>query len=179
MPDNPPLSAAGAREPEKRPRPIPRAVRDAINLMVFGKMDDADCAPLDFIEAAKLSGIKPDVMRRYLDRPSVRALLRAERRAFRDAICAGNELALRKVRDQSRNGMASIAAVRALEQLDEQDHGRPGDSDKQMPGLTIIIEQPQHPAPVTTIDVTPHGRNTDAARQPQSNAHSVGHSGDA
>jgi hypothetical protein len=63
-------------------------------------------------------GIKPDVMRRYLDRPDVRALLLAERRAFRAAICGGNEGALLRVRETAQNGMAVVAAVRALEELE-------------------------------------------------------------
>ena len=53
MATNPPLTASGSRD-LKRPRPIPRTVRDAIVLMVYGKLDDADCKPLDFVEAAKL-----------------------------------------------------------------------------------------------------------------------------
>jgi hypothetical protein len=92
--------------------------------MVFGKIDDPDCKPLNFIEAAKLAGIKPDVMRRWLDRAEVRALLRSERRAFREAICAGNEAALQRVRDESANGMCVVAAVRSLEQISEDPHGR-------------------------------------------------------
>jgi hypothetical protein len=136
MPINPPLRASGPRE-LKRPRPIPRTVRDAIVLMVYGKLDDPDCKPLDFIEAAKLAGIKPDVMRRYLDRAEVRILLRNERRAFRDAICAGNEGALRRVRDKSANGMATVAAVRALEQIDEVDATRPAVIHQ--PGITIRL----------------------------------------
>jgi hypothetical protein len=89
--------------------------------MVCGRPEDPGGKPLDFIEAGKLAGIKPDVARRYLDRPDVIALLRAERRAFREAVCAGNESGLRKVRDTSENGMAVIGAVRALEQIGEDD----------------------------------------------------------
>jgi hypothetical protein len=118
MPDNPPLTAAGPRDPQKRPRPIRKPVREAIKLMVYGNPDDPDGKPLDFIEAGRLVDIKPDVMRRYLDRGDVRALLRSERRAFREAICAGNEASLRRVRDQSANGMVTVAAVRTLEQID-------------------------------------------------------------
>jgi hypothetical protein len=118
MPDNPPLLAAGSREPVVRPRPIPKAVREAVKAMVYGMPDDPTADPLDFIGAAKAVGMKADVLRRYLDRPQVRALLRAERRAFRESICAGNEGALRKARDKSANGMVTVAAVRALEQID-------------------------------------------------------------
>jgi hypothetical protein len=152
MATNPPLTASGSRD-LKRPRPIPRTVRDAIVLMVYGKLDDADCKPLDFVEAAKLAGIKPDVMRRYLDRGEVRVLLRNERRAFRDAICAGNEGALQRVRDKSANGMATVAAVRALEQIEDADpHMR---SVQESPHVTIRILNVAPAAPVAA-PVTEH-----------------------
>jgi hypothetical protein len=86
--------------------------------MVRGRDDDADCKPLDFIAAAKLAGIKPELLRRYLDRPAVRSFLLSERRTFRATICAANEAALRDVRDRAANSMARVASVRALEQLD-------------------------------------------------------------
>ena len=105
---NPPVTAS-SRELQ-RPRPIPRRVRDVITLMVYGRIDDESCAPVDFVEASKLAGIKPDVMRRWLDRAEVRALLLKEWKAFRAAICAGNEQALQRVRDKSPNGMATVAA---------------------------------------------------------------------
>jgi hypothetical protein len=168
MPDNPPLAAAGPRDPEERPRPIPKAVRLAIALMVAGKPDDPDCAPLSFIEAAKLAGIKPDVMRRYLDRANVRALLRSERRTFREAICAGNEGALRRIRDESANSMAQIGAIRTLEQLSDGDAARLPHTGE--PGVTIriinaiaVAPEPTSPSPARllpsfeppTIDVKP------------------------
>ena len=104
-----PLTSFGPRDlVEKKPRPVPKAVKDAVTLMVYGKPDDPDGRPVDFIEAGRACGIKPDIMRRWLDRPAVRALLHAERRAFRAAICAGNELSLARVRDRSENGMAVI-----------------------------------------------------------------------
>jgi hypothetical protein len=91
--------------------------------MVYGHPDDPDCRAFTFIEAAHETGIKPDVMRRYLDRPDVRAQLLSERRAFRAAICGGNEGALLRVRETAQNGMAVVAAVRALEELETPRHG--------------------------------------------------------
>jgi hypothetical protein len=154
MTAGPPLTAAGSRQPEKAP-PIPTKVRDAIRLMVFGKPDDENCAPLDFIEAGRMAGIKPDVMRRYLDRPTVRSLLLAERRAFRNAINAGNELSLKNIRDTAANSMARIGAIRTLEELGTEDaerHGRAGQ--REVPGVTIIVEAATAP-PSTTIDIIP------------------------
>jgi hypothetical protein len=147
-----PLTASGSRDPDKRPRPVPKQVRDVIVLMVRGHPDDPDKS-LDFIEAGKLCGIKPDVMRRWLDRVEVRSLLRAERRAWRMAICAGNESALRKVRDNSANGMVVVNAVRTLEQVDEE-HARAATGVQ--PGLVIVIGAARTPPPEpVTIDVKP------------------------
>ena len=123
MPILPPLTSSAGRE-MKRPRPIPPKLREAIGLMVYGHLEDPDCRAFTFIEAAHQMGIKPDVMRRYLDRPEVRALLLAERRAFRTAICGGNKGALLRVRETARNGMAVVAAVRALEELEGSRDGR-------------------------------------------------------
>jgi hypothetical protein len=172
MPISPPIMSSGSRQPEKRPQPIPRKLRDAISLMVYGRPDDPDCAPLAFIDAAKASGIAPDVMRKYLDRPNVRALLRSQRRAFREAICAGNEGALKRVRDTSQNGMCTVAAVRALEALDGEDAVRSPDAPR--PGVTIVVRQVTEPSPVSPafpqpahrgniIDISPSNH---AFRQP-------------
>jgi hypothetical protein len=109
---------------------MPPKLREAIGLMVYGHPDDSDCRALTFIEAAHETGIKPDVMRRYLDRPDVRALLLSERRAFRAAICGGNEGALLRVRETAHNGMAVVAAVRALEELETPRHG---------PGVSVTV----------------------------------------
>ena len=156
MPANAPLTAAGPRDPHKqRARSIPRKVREACDLMVFGRSDDEDCKPLDFIEAAKECGVAPDIMRRWLDRAQVRAYLLASRRTFREAICAGNEGALQRIRDKSPNGMAVIASVRALENLDEEAAART--LNPPTPGVTIrIVNVVQQGAPAApAIDVTP------------------------
>jgi hypothetical protein len=122
MPVVPPVRSSASRE-LKRPQPMPAKLREAICLMVYGHPDDIDCRALSFIEAAQETRIKPDVMRRYLDRPDVRALLLSERRAFRAAVCGGNEGALLRVRETAQNGMAVVAAVRALEELENPRQG--------------------------------------------------------
>jgi hypothetical protein len=156
MPTIPALTASGSRE-LKRKRPIiPPRVRAACLIMVYGRPDDTDtdAAPPDFIEAARLVGLHPDQMRRWLDRGEVRALLRNERKAFRASVCAGNELALRRVRDKSANGMCVVASVRQLEAIDQEDpHRRSGQ--ESTPFMTIkIITPPASPAG-TTIEHKP------------------------
>jgi hypothetical protein len=161
----PPLLAAGPRSPQ-RPRPIPKPIRELIKLMVWGKTDDPDCAPQDFIAAARECGVNPDKARRWLDRGECRVLQRNERKAFRDLLCASNERALQRVRDKSANGMATVAAVRCLEQIDEAS-AMPGRvADQTTPHVTIHILSPApRPAPAPmTIEAKPiaeldeHGR---------------------
>jgi hypothetical protein len=147
-----PLAAAPLRSLEPRPRAIPKTVRDTITLMVYGRPDDPDCAPLSFIEAAKLAGIKPDQMRRYLDRAEVRKLLLSTRRVFRSAICASNEGALLAIRDRAANAMARVAAIKTLEQIDIDDGGR-SPPVARTPGISINIIHQTTVAP-PQIDVT-------------------------
>jgi hypothetical protein len=127
----PPALASGRHE-AKRPRTLPKPVRDAILLMVReGK---------DFVEAARACGIKPLNFRLWFDRPVFLQALRAERKAWREAGCAGNETALLRVRDTSENGMAVIGAVRGLEDLAEREVVQTRGT-QQTPGLVIQIIQ--------------------------------------
>jgi hypothetical protein len=140
MPLNLPTTSSGPRAPDKqRPRPLPKHVRRMLELMVRGRPDDPDYAPLSFIEAGRLAGIKPDIARKWLDRPEVRSFLRAERKAFREAINCGNEAALARVRDTSDNGLAVVRSVQALEQLDEQHATREGRGGPALPGFVILV----------------------------------------
>lgn len=144
-----PFAASGPREPTQRPRQIPQAVRAAALQMIY-----EGC---DLVVAAEASGLRVDTLRRWLHRPELVSLIRRERAAFRQAICSGNELALKKVRDGSPNAMA---VFRALDQLQGDDGGR---ADGVSPGITLrIIAAPQ---PAQPIDVTPKPRIIDADEQ--------------
>ena len=145
MPSVPPLTSSASRD-LKRPRPLPTAVRQAIVMMVRGLPDDEDQRPLSFIAAAKAAGIRPDTMRRYLDRPEVIAMLRRERRAYREALCGGNEGALATIRDASKNDMARVAAVRQLEAMNAEETTRPPDDGA--PRFQINIVEPSPPLTV-------------------------------
>src|SRR6516164_5230040 len=115
MVDYLPFASSAPRQPDRqRPRPIPADVKAVIHLMVWGDDANPDALPLDLIAACAVAGVQPYRMRRYLDRPSVIAHLRAEHRKFREVVCCGNTAALRKVRNESQNGLAVVASVRAL-----------------------------------------------------------------
>jgi len=147
-----PIAASG-RYDQRRPRPIPVAVKDAIALMVVGRADDVDARPLDVVEAAKAVGMTCFVLRRHLDKPHVRAALLAERRRFLAEIVASNPAALKRVRDESRNGMVTVAAARQLEEMNAAECSSRGSPDLQ-PGVTIRIISP--PAAPPMVDVTPN-----------------------
>jgi len=106
--------------------------------MVFGSSNDESRTSLGFIQAANLAGVKPDQMRRWLDKPQVRSLIATERKRFRTAICAGNEGALLEIRDKSKNDMARIASIRLLSEI-EQSEETSTPLGATTPGVTIII----------------------------------------
>jgi hypothetical protein len=116
--------------------------------MTWGDDADPDALPLDLIAACAAAGVKPYRMRRYLDRPGVIAHLRTEARKFREVVICGNTAALRKVRNESPNGLAVVASVRALAGLQEQEAAR---ADAPSPGITLRIVHETRPP----IDVTP------------------------
>jgi hypothetical protein len=154
MPAIAPLTSSGSRDLEKKPRPLPKHVKAMVGYMVRGGPGDEDCLPLSFIAAGRLAGMAPDVARRWLDRPETRAFLRAERAAFRTAICASNELHLQKLRE-SPNGMVGIKAIAMLEQIDETAQAHSA-GQVTAPGLIIVIGGRGDDVKVATaIDVTP------------------------
>jgi hypothetical protein len=118
MPKPAPILTAGSRAP-RRPTRIPPAVRLACQYLVEGRPGDEGAAPrqLGFVEAARLAGMKPETMRRWLLEPAVRSLVKAKRAAVLESICAGNPLALAVVRDRSANDMAKVRAAVALEDM--------------------------------------------------------------
>jgi hypothetical protein len=148
-----PIKSSGPREPDRQ-RPIPLKIKTVCHFLVWGR-DDADpnALPLDLIAACAAAGVKPFVMRRYLDRPAVIAHLRAEHRKFREVVCCGNTAALRRVRDTSPNGMAIVASVRALDGSQSEDARR---ATAPSPGIVLNIHPPTpivEPKPLQIINV--------------------------
>jgi hypothetical protein len=152
MPTTQPVRASGSHE-MRRPQPIPPRIKQALLAMVYGREGDAEPVPLDFIEAAAVAGIRANILRRWLHKPSVVLFLRRERAAFRAAICASNEFFLRKVRNTSENGMAVIGAVRGLEDLSEREITSSRGT-QQTPGIVINIV-PAQSEPKTIEHVEP------------------------
>jgi hypothetical protein len=149
MVDYLPFASSAPRQPDRQQaRPIPADVKAVVHLMVWGDDANPDALPLDLIAACAAAGVKPYRMRRYLDRPSVIAHLRAEHRKFREVTCCGNTAALRRVRDTSPNGMAIVASCRALDGQQSEDTGRVSGPS---PGIVLNI----HPPTPAIVDITP------------------------
>ena len=93
----------------------------------------------NLVLAAQASGLRPDTLRRWLHRPELVGLIRRERAAFRQAICAGNEHALMQIRDEpGGNAMAKVNSIKCLEDMNEEGSLRRS-SDVPSPGVTIRI----------------------------------------
>jgi hypothetical protein len=155
---------------ERRPRPIPKRVQLACRLMIYGDPAAGDDAkPLTFVQAARSVGIEPYRLRRWLDRTPVIQLIRRERAIFRRPLCCANESTLARVRDTSENGMAVIAAVRGLEDLDAAEIAQTR-TQGQTPGVVIVISSPRDntapaPAPAPMIDARPMPTIEDGPRR--------------
>jgi hypothetical protein len=134
-----------------RPPPVPAKAKVAIAARLAQPKVDLEAA-------AKAAGLTTYRLRQYLKPPHVARYLRAERQVVLDAICAGNPQALRAIRDEARNQMAAVAAVRGLELMRDGDpESAPGRLAPQSPGVTIIIEAPRGERVIgpPVIDVRP------------------------
>jgi hypothetical protein len=133
----PPVGASGSRVPSKpqAAKVVPKIVRDCVDLMIFGI--EGNDEPINFIEAAKVLGKRPEWLRRWLLDPRVIQYMRSRRKLFLETLCAANPGALAKVRDKSANPMASVRASMGLEQMND-DGARGPSGTGQQPGFVII-----------------------------------------
>ena len=129
-----------------RPEPV-RAVRvpEKVRLAILDMVELGD----DFVSAGKRHGVTAQMMRRWLGRSAAISYLRKERARFRQSVCAQNEFTLAQIRDdRDGNQMARVHAVRAVEQLTDNEVARPSNAPQS--GIQIVIRH--EPAP---IDITP------------------------
>lgn len=111
----------------------------ALDLMVFGPEEgDAAGEAMSFIEAARKVDFSPQAMRLALEKPHVRAYLKAQKEVFRASASAQNISVLVKLRDKSGNGMVQLGAVKTLEQMGDE-IGAAGAAPQARPGLVIVV----------------------------------------
>lgn len=104
-------------------------------------------------EAATKAGLKPHALYVALRKPHVKAFYLAELDVLRTSERARNILALTEVRDQTDNKMARVAAVKALEQLSDDDSAS-GSTASHSPGVVIQIVTQAEPKIVSHAVLT-------------------------
>ncbi len=93
-------------------------------------------------DAAAKAGLASASLRFALRKPHVLAFYRNECDALRESVRTRNIHRLDGIADTSRNDMAKVAAVKAIEQIaDQADEKRAKPGGQQTPGLQIIIVQ--------------------------------------
>jgi hypothetical protein len=141
----------GPVDKRRRPRGLTRAIRTAIEAIVF------DRCTRD--EACKKAGITERALYLGLEKPEVATHWNAQIVMLRTGERAANTFALIDVRDGSTgNPMARVQAARSLEAMaDETPAG--AIADRNRPGVVIQIIQPAprdpQQQPGVVIDVTP------------------------
>lgn len=112
-----------------KPLQVTGRLRKAISAMVWQALKRAD--------AATFAGMTDHSVREALRRPHVMAYYRSECEVLRKSTLARNIQTLEEVRDQPRNAMARVQAVKALEQLgDNEPEARARQS---LPGMTVVV----------------------------------------
>ncbi len=137
----------GPVDKRRRPRGLTKAIRTAIDAIVFDRCTRE--------EGCKRAGITERALYLALAKPEVAAAWNAKIVVLRSGERARNIHALAEVRDGT-NAVARVNAVRTLESMSEEESRRPP-GHVTMPGMTIqIITAPALPAGSGhAIDITP------------------------
>jgi hypothetical protein len=108
---------------------------------------------MQLYEAAQAAQMHIAAARKALGRPHVLQYLRSEREVLRASLSGSNILTLDEIKRTSRNDNARVNAVKALEQLGDEQQGR-NSSTFRAPGMAIVVIQ--------QASVTPHLPHDDA-----------------
>lgn len=130
------LAAEGRTAPGK----VTGKLKRAIDLMVWEGLKRA--------EAAASAGLTDQALYAAFRRPYVKAHYASMLEVLRTSAKARNIHALEEVRDQTDNAMARVNAVKALEQLEDVQHGNSGS----MRSAGIVIVVGSQPVQVQAIE---------------------------
>jgi hypothetical protein len=117
---------------------VPARVKVAIAVLL-------DQPKENLLAAAMAAGITTYRLREALKKAHVRTYLYHEKQALLDAVSAGNPNALKTVRDTSENGMAVVAAAKAIEQMRTEGQEVTGGPMRAAPGFVILIKTQGEP----------------------------------
>jgi hypothetical protein len=90
-------------------------------------------------EAAEQAGLADASLRFAFRKAHVMTYYHGELKALRDNLRASNIHRLDKIADDSKNDMAKVASIKALEQISDQADERHRPGMQQMPGLVIVV----------------------------------------
>lgn len=129
----------------------------ALDLMLYEGSCRAD--------AAKAAGMTDHGLREAFKKPHVKAYYNAGLEVLRTSTRARNIRRLDSIADTSGNDLAKVAAIKALENMDEQERQRaPGGTGSQsVPGLIIVINGAAAPKVIEppTVDLVPNKASED------------------
>jgi hypothetical protein len=141
-------------------------LKRALDLMVWGN-DDGKI--YYWQDAARSANYRMSSMRRALEYPWVQAYLRAQKDVFRKSASAQNISRAVEIRDQRKNAMASLGAIKLLEQMDEKSPAAAGAFRNVTPGVTVIINTDRG-APLVgqqpLIEINPLPDQADVGHEP-------------
>jgi hypothetical protein len=126
-----PTRQAAAIEGRSRRGAVTGKLKIALDLMVWDNLKRKD--------AAEKAGLADSSLRFAFRKPHVMAYYHAELKALRDNLRAKNVHRLDTIADDSKNDMARVAAVKALELISDQADERTRPGAAMLPGLQIVI----------------------------------------
>lgn len=128
-----PTRQAAAIEGRSRRGAVTGKLKAALDLMVWDNLKRKD--------AAEQAGLADASLRFAFRKPHVMAYYRAELAALRENIRARNIHRLDGIADDSKNDMARVAALKALETITDQAEEKAPRGALTLPGLQIVIVQ--------------------------------------
>lgn len=131
LPSGIPTRQATAIEGRSRRGTVTGKLRTALDLMVW--------EGLKRVDAAAKAGLADSSLRFALRKPHVLQYYRAECTALRESLRPRNVHRLDTIADDSKNDMARVAAVKALEVIADQAAERTPPGGTMLPGLQIVI----------------------------------------
>jgi hypothetical protein len=147
----------GTVDKRRRPRGLTRAIRAAIDGIIFDRCTRAD--------ACEMAGISTRALYLALEKSEVAAYWRRQTDVLRTGERAANLHALIRVRDGNRNQAAICKSVQILEQMETEAIARPMGT-QTVPGLILVINNAPSSATPKAVPVTIEGEPIREADEP-------------
>lgn len=135
------------------PRPAAKRTTKRIGTKVKAALDAMVWDGLTWQDAARKANLSLQSMRMALRAQHVITYLRNERDVLRTSLSTRANFRMVELSEQDGNRAAAVSATKELMYLEDQSHS--AGTQRQSPGLTIIIEGAHHSRDVRVIDDKP------------------------